>query len=253
MIFATDLDNTMIFSHRRVVGLEKQLYCVEYYNGKPITYMTYSAIKMLKILISKMLVIPVTTRSISQFKRIEFFSTTEYAIVDNGGVILHNGKKDSTWDNYINTILQKYNLKETYEVFCSLPGLQSSPKIVDEKFVFAKSDDIDLCRKYLDCKLDTKIWQISYQGKKVYAIPIEITKGSALKYICESLIYDNQLIISAGDSNLDLSMLYYSNYSIIPRDCSLSNFNNNKFFKTGVGIYCADNILNLVSALYNNF
>ena len=131
MIFATDLDNTMIFSHRQVIGLEDELYCVEYYNGKPITYMTHSAIQMFKNLIGNIFVIPVTTRSISQFERIEFFSTTEYAIVDNGGIILHNRIQDSEWNNYIQSILVKYDLKGTYEIFSDLPGLISSPKIVD--------------------------------------------------------------------------------------------------------------------------
>lgn len=247
MIFATDLDNTMIFSHRQVIGLEDELYCVEYYNGKPITYMTHSAIQMFKNLIGNIFVIPVTTRSISQFERIEFFSTTEYAIVDNGGIILHNRIQDSEWNNYIQSILVKYDLKGTYEIFSDLPGLISSPKIVDGKFVFAKSDNIDLCREYLKCKLDTKIWQVSYQGKKVYAIPIEITKGNALKYISENLIHNNQPIVSAGDSNLDISMLDYSDYSIIPRDSELSALNRSGFIETGTGIYSADAILKLVS------
>lgn len=253
MIFATDLDNTMIFSHERVVGLENKLYCVEYYNGNPISYMTHSAIQMLKILINKISVIPVTTRSILQFKRIEIFSTTEYAIADNGGVILHNGIIHSEWNNYIQNILMNYDLNGTFEIFNSLPSLISPPRIVDGKFVFAKSDNIDLCKEYLKCKLDTKIWQVSFQGKKIYAIPIDITKGNALKYIRENLIYDNQLIVSAGDSNLDLSMLDYSNYSIIPKDSNLSACNLNRFIETGTGIYSADAILNLVTNLSNSF
>lgn len=253
MIFATDLDGTMIFSHRQVIGLEDELYCVEYYNGNPITYMTHSAIKMLKTLISKIFVIPVTTRSISQFERVEFFSTTEYAIADNGGVILHNGMILSEWDNYIKSILMKYDLKGTCELFSGLPSLILPPKIVDGKFVFAKSDNIDLCREYLKCKLDSKIWQVSYQGKKVYAIPIEITKGNALKYISKNLIHDNQLIVSAGDSNLDVSMLNYSNYGIIPRNSNLSAHNTNGFIETGTGVYSADAILSLVENLSNSF
>lgn len=252
MIFATDLDNTMIFSHRRVVGLEDELYCVEYYNGNPISYMTHSAVQILKILINRIFVIPVTTRSILQFKRIEFFSTTEYAIADNGGVILHNGIIHSEWNNYIQNILMNYDLKGACEIFSNLPSLISPPRIVDGKFVFAKSDNIDLCKEYLKCKLDTKIWHVSFQGKKIYAIPMEITKGNALKYLSENLIYDNQLIISAGDSNLDLSMLDYSNYSIIPKDSNLSVHKRNGFIETGLGIYSADAILNLVANLSNN-
>lgn len=251
MIFATDLDNTMIFSHRRVTGLEDKLYCVEYYNGKPITYMTHSAIKMLKSLINKIFVIPVTTRSIIELERIEFFSNTEYAIADNGGVILHNGIVYSEWDNYIQNILKKYDLGYTFKIFSNLPNLILPPKIVDEKFVFAKSDNINSCIEYLKCKLDTKMWQILFHGQKIYAIPMEITKGNALKFISENLISNNQPIISAGDSILDLSMLDYSNYSLIPGDSNLSTLNRSKFIKTGLGIYSADETLKFVNNIFN--
>lgn len=251
MILATDLDNTMIFSHRHVSGKENQLCCVEYYNGKPVTYMTQTAIEMLNLLLSKIFVIPVTTRSMSQFERIEIFSSTEYSIVDNGGTILHSGTVQPDWENYINKILKKYDLERTLEIFKNLPGLISTPRIVDQKFLFAKSDDVALCKAYLKCKLDTKIWQVSFQGKKVYAIPMEITKGNALRFICENLIPNNQPIVSAGDSNLDMSMLDYSNYSIIPSDSSLSALNIDGYIKTGEGIYAADEILKFVNDIFN--
>ena len=214
MIFATDLDNTMIFSHRRVLGLEDTLCCVEYYNGKPITYMTPSAIEMLNYLLSKIYVIPTTSRSIAQFKRVEPFRSTKYAIVDNGGTILYNGEPLPDWSNYINKVLESYDLESVLEIFQNLPGLVSTPRIVDQKFLFAKSETTKSCEDFLRIKLDTK-WKVSIQRQKVYAIPKEITKGNALKFICENLVADNQPIISAGDSNLDMSMLDYSDYSFI--------------------------------------
>ena len=246
MIFATDLDNTMIFSHNRITGAEDKFHCVEYYNGKPITYMSYSAIKMLASLMNKIFIVPATTRSVEQFKRIEFFFNAEYVIADNAGVILHNGIIHQAWDDHIQNILKRYDLEYAYKTFCRLPGLVLPPKIVDKKFVFAKSDNIDLCKEYLKCKLDTKIWQISFYGKKIYAIPIEITKGNALRFICEHLLPSNQTIISAGDSSLDMSMLNYSDYSIIPNDSNLSNLNINRYIKKGEGVYSADEILKFV-------
>ncbi len=249
MIFATDLDNTMIFSHRRVLGLEDTLCCVEYYNGKPLTYMTPAAIEMLNFLLSKIYVIPTTSRSISQFKRVEIFGSTEYAIVDNGGTILYKGEPLHDWSNYINKVLESYDLESVFEIFQNLPGLVSTPRIVDQKFLFAKSETTKSCEDFLRIKLDTK-WKVSIQGQKVYAIPMEITKGNALKFICENLVADNQLIISAGDSNLDMSMLDYSNYSFIQSDSNLSA-QVNKYIKTGIGIYAADAILKSVIDIYS--
>ncbi len=244
MIFATDLDNTMIFSHRSITGNKNMFHCVERYQGREITYMTDSAIQKLKFLMNNIFVIPATTRSLAQFNRVQLFQNTKYAIIDNGGMILHNGMVDPNWDNHVNTILNQYDFEKVYHVFTTLPTLISSPKIIDEKFVFAKVDDVDVCKKILKYKLDTKIWQLSFQGKKVYAIPAEITKGNALKYINEYLLNGNQTTIAAGDSNLDISMLEYSNYGIIPSNCELEALN--KFIKTKTGINSADSILDFV-------
>ena len=250
MIFATDLDNTMIFSHRVVNGFENDVCCVEYYNGKPITYMTPTSIEKLKNLMSKIYLIPITTRSVSQFERIEFFPSAEFAVVDNGGTILHNGVPHQGWEDYISNILKKYDFENVIKVFSKLPNLTLQPRLVDGKFVFAKSDNIDLCKQILQTKLNTKIWQLSFQGSKIYAIPMEITKGNALKFINNNLIKD-KLVVSAGDSNLDISMLEYSDISIIPNNCSLSNSEhfNPKFLKIGNGVSTSDEILDFVTNL----
>jgi len=244
MVFATDLDNTMIFSHRTIAGNKDMFHCVERYQGREITYMTFSAVQKLKFLMNRMLVIPATTRSLTQFNRVHLFQDTKYAIIDNGGVILHNGRIDPSWDNHVNTILNRYDFEKVYHVFTTLPTLLSSPKIIDEKFIFAKVDDIDSCKKVLKYELDTKIWQLSFQGKKVYAIPAEITKGNALKYINEYLLNENQTTIAAGDSNLDISMLEYSNYGIIPSDCELKALN--KFVKAESADSILDFVINLI-------
>ncbi|MBQ2937910.1 MAG: HAD hydrolase family protein [Clostridia bacterium] len=249
MIFATDLDNTMIFSHRLISGYEDKVYCVEYYNGKAITYMTYTAIEKIKNLMKKIHVIPITTRSISQFERIEIFSSATYAVVANGGTILKNGIIHPEWEQYINGILHKYNFEDVIKVFSNLPNLTLQPKVVDGKFVFAKSDDINSCKQILQNKLDTKIWQLSFQGAKMYAIPMEITKGNALKFINEKIINDKQPVISAGDSNLDLSMLEYSDYSIIPWGCNLSSPKYQNFIELGNSFLSSDAILDFVTNL----
>lgn len=251
MIFATDLDNTMIFSHRLIEGHELRVRCVEYYNDKPTTYMTHTAIGKIKSLMKRVHVIPITTRSMSQFKRIKFFSATEFAVVDNGGTILQNGSVVKVWKQYIDSILQEYNFADAVNAFSSMPSLTLQPKIVDEKFIFAKSADVDSAKRFLEARLDTSIWQLSFQGQKVYAIPIQITKGNALKYISENLISDSGPVVAAGDSNLDVSMLEYSSYSLIPADSRLVDLKNTRFIEAGAGIYSADAILDFVINLSN--
>lgn len=250
MIFATDLDGTMIFSHRLICGLEENTHCVEFYQGRPITFMTYTAIEKLKSLTQKMYVIPVTTRAVYQLNRVEFWSATEYAIADNGGTILHNGIPIIEWEQCMQKILANFNLQAVYELFLSLPCLQSDPRIIDGKFVFAKSSDVENCKKLLYEKLSTKIWQILFQGSKIYAIPQGITKGAALRYLCENILYQHLPAIAAGDSNLDIPMLKYAAHSIIPSDCSLSSLEKHNWVKTkSTGIAASDAILDYVASL----
>lgn len=244
MLFFTDLDGTMILSHRLVNESNKDLvYCVEYYNSKPINYMTYSAIDKLKQLSG---IIPVTTRSIEQLNRVEFFKSSEYAVVCNGGKIIHNGSVDEKWNKHIDSILAEYDLGAVQSIFNNLPKLISKPKIVDGIFVFVKSECPKFCKEILKKKLDTKIWEVTTQGQKVYAIPIKITKGNAVKYICEQLLGLNQPVISAGDTILDISMLEYTDYSIVPGDSKIALLPNSKFIRLGSGIDSADKILEFV-------
>lgn len=249
MLFATDLDNTMIFSHRLIGGFESEVRCVEFYQGHPITYMTNSAIKKLKVLQQQLYVIPVTTRSISQFNRVKFWSTMHYAIVNNGGTILHRGNPIPQWEEYIQKVLASYDLQNVYKLFCHLPDLVSYPRIVDGKFVFVRSNDVEACKRVLSEKLNTKIWQISSQGTKIYAIPQGITKGIALRYLCENILSCHLSVIAAGDSTLDISMLEYASYGIIPSDCSLCAISDKKWIKAGFSIRAADAILDSVSSL----
>ncbi len=249
MLFATDLDNTMIFSHRLVDESKANIHCVEFYEERAITYMTLSSIQKLKTLSQQMYIVPVTTRSISQFNRVELWSTMEYAIVSNGGTILHYGVPLIEWEQYMQRVLANYNLQAVCDLFTSLPDLLSKPRIVDDKFVFAKSSDVTKCKTILQQKLDTKIWQISFQGNKMYAIPQGITKGIASRYLCEKLLYQHLPVIAAGDSNLDVSMLDYATYGIIPSDCKLSVLEEKEWIRAGVGINSADSILDYVFAL----
>lgn len=249
MVFATDLDNTMIFSHRLVDVSKANVHCLEFYEERPITYMTLTSIQKLKTLMQKIYIVPVTTRSISQFNRVELWSTMEYAIVSNGGTILHYGVPLIEWEQYMQKVLANYNLQSVYNLFTSLPDLLLKPRIVDGKFIFTKSSNVIKCKTILQKKLDTKIWQISFQGNKIYAIPQGITKGIALQYLCENILYQHLPVIAAGDSNLDISMLDYSTYGIIPSDCKLSVLEKKEWIRAGVGINSADSILDYVFAL----
>ena len=72
--------------------------------------MTFKALKELENLKKKsnLKVIPVTTRSVAQFKRVNPMQNCEFAITSNGRTILHNGMVFNLWKDRISSILEKY-------------------------------------------------------------------------------------------------------------------------------------------------
>jgi len=90
MIFATDLDRTLIFSEAFLEESKVSYQSIEIYKEKPISYISDQAIELLKELSKRVNIIPVTTRNYEQYHRIELFYevfTPETYIINNGGSI----------------------------------------------------------------------------------------------------------------------------------------------------------------------
>ena len=69
ILFASDLDNTLIYSYKREIG-KKVL--VETMGEKELSFMTENTWRLLKELPPHMMFVPVSTRSEEQYKRICF-------------------------------------------------------------------------------------------------------------------------------------------------------------------------------------
>ena len=90
--FISDLDNTMIFSYKKNIG-ENNI-AVEKKGEKEISFMTSYSHNKLEILDRDYNFIPLTTRSLEQYRRINFFKNKKIKIVllANGGILLENDK-----------------------------------------------------------------------------------------------------------------------------------------------------------------
>ena len=68
IVFASDLDNTLLYSrsHKREGDI-----CVEHIAGRAHGFMTPLTVERLREVSQKLCLIPVTTRSIEQYKRID--------------------------------------------------------------------------------------------------------------------------------------------------------------------------------------
>ena len=95
-VFYSDLDNTLIYSYKHEIGERRK--CVEVYQGREISFMTEFTWRALKTLMEKLLFVPVTTRTLEQYQRIQLgISMPSYALVCNGGILLKDGEPDRCW------------------------------------------------------------------------------------------------------------------------------------------------------------
>lgn len=223
LIYATDLDRTVIFSSKFFKPCEKNVTCVEYKGNKEISYMYNEALDLLYELMEKkdLFLIPITTRSLEQYQRVTPFQKCKYAIVANGGIILYNGEVFKPWQKHIKEILEKYQeydnnvveiLKKYQDYF------DSEIRKVDDIFYFVKLQDNDdrneELLKYLDITIDKSLWNFTLQGLKLYIIPKEITKENALNFLKSYL--NESFLITSGDGKLDKDFIMMGDIIFIP-------------------------------------
>lgn len=107
----SDLDNTLIFSHRKEYNEEKIL--VEYIDGKEQSYISAKLAQFLKEC-SNISLIPITTRSCEQYKRIFVLPDMlheQHALTCNGGVLLIDGVVDEEWLTDSNQLSQDQSIE----------------------------------------------------------------------------------------------------------------------------------------------
>lgn len=229
-IFATDLDRSLMFSSKFIENNMSPI-CIETLEGKEISYMLEESLSLLdKIKNTRGLgFIPVTTRSVEQYKRVSSIQDCEYAITTNGGVILHKGKKYDKWEKHIREVMKKYA-----EVFDTIPDIvapfeyafEKGMRCVDGVFYYVKmndnSEDIEKFLDFLDKTLDKKIWSYTLQGLKLYIIPNEISKENALKFLKKEL--NCKYLMACGDGKLDKDFLQIADKVFIPNGSEVLDY-----------------------------
>lgn len=228
MIFASDLDRTLIYSKKAffLAPNEKvDVQLIETLDGKAISYMTKQAIKQLQLLAEQMTFVPVTTRTTEQFKRITVFHADihhDYAVTSNGANILKNGNLDQDWSSYIKHSLTNncLSIPEVLKKFSDIShgNWVLKTRKAEEFFIYHIIDPnlipTDELLQFENWLIEQN-WRLSLQGRKLYFVPNVINKADAVKYIQN--VTGEETLISAGDSKLDLPLLEVSNHAICPR------------------------------------
>ncbi|WP_054025136.1 HAD family hydrolase [Bacillus sp. FJAT-28004] len=233
MIFASDLDQTLIYSVRSKGEIElEEMVPVERYEDRYISYMTKPAIQKLQELASMARFVPVTTRIPEQFNRIfgirEQFRP-EYVIVSNGGTVLRNGEIDQEWHSFVREAVREHCAEHT-EIASLFAEISSthwvrSTDLCDELFYSIKVERDYLPHETLEelkLKLVSLGWSYSLQGRKIYLVPERVSKGAAIQYVKEKLA--SKFVYAAGDSLLDESLLLAADYAISPVHGELGRF-----------------------------
>ena len=218
MIYASDLDRTLIYSQTflDMHPTENETILVD--ESKVNSYMVDKVADLLEEVNNhrKIRFIPVTTRSIAEYKRVKFRGfTPEFAIVASGAKILHNGEPMQEWEDYINPKMNIDELELIVDEFDALESTNYKSKIIDGSFVFSKSSDIAKTKTELNTLREKYPHYKFYLDKhKVYAIPECFGKGITLKWLKQYL--DEKYIIASGDTAFDLPMLHEADLAIIP-------------------------------------
>lgn len=197
----SDLDGTLIFSAKR-----KQVgdIVIERKNGEEISCVTARQAELFPSLEN---VIPVTTRSIEQYRRIEFARfgfEPKYALCDNGGTLLVDGGVDMEWLGWSAEIFaeSRHELSRFRELLENDPRRGFEVRLVDGLFLFTKSKKPPETLKYLG---NGELCESFFTGEKVYVVPKKLSKGAAVKRLAERLGLAD--FAAAGDSLMDLPML----------------------------------------------
>lgn len=197
----SDLDGTLIFSAAR-----KQVgdIVIERKDGREISCISKHQAELFPKLAN---VIPVTTRSVEQYRRIEFpkfgFSP-KYALCANGGILLVDGEPDAEWSDWSREIYRECEaeLSRFRELLENDPRRSFEVRLVDGLFLFTKSSGPSETLKHLG---SGELCESFYTGEKVYVVPRKLNKGAAVKRLGERLGLSE--FAAAGDSLMDLSML----------------------------------------------
>lgn len=213
--FHSDMDNTMIFSCRHDIGTAKR--CAEIYQGREISFITEETYRLLEKLPERVLLIPTTTRTVEQYRRIDLgVREPRYALVCNGGVLLEDGKEEESW------------YRESLGMIAECQGeLQEAERLLEEDrdrsfevrnirelFLFTKSANPETSAQRLREALDMEKIDVFTNGAKVYAVPKRLNKGEAVRRFRER--FHPERVIAAGDSEFDLPMLAEADVGLAP-------------------------------------
>ena len=241
MVFYSDLDNTLIYSYKHDIGEEKR--CVEIYQGREVSFMTERSYQLLQKVNEKSLFVPVTTRTVEQYRRIDFgICAPGYALACNGGILLVDGQKDMDWYRESREMAAgcQEELHKAQKLLEKDRDVDFEIRDIEQLFLFTKSAHPRQTDRKLQDALDPSLVDVFLNGKKVYVVPKILTKGNAVRRFQQRLWEESQGgagalpggytgpqqgkdgipcgTVAAGDSEFDIPMLLEADVALAPKE-----------------------------------
>ncbi|MBU3114288.1 hypothetical protein [Clostridium lacusfryxellense] len=269
MIFASDLDSTLIYSSRHCSLInEQELLPVDFYKNQMCSFITKPMQSTLEHINESMIFVPVTTRSRDQYTRIKYINDVlkpKYAVVANGGIILKNGIELPAWSDIslskIKQVVSTHDMIKLCSFFLESDFVKTY-KSCEDFFIYSILDEDKLSNSISNGEVDINYlrvlrsfckdynYSVSKQGKKIYIVPNCINKYDPIEYIKH--LENINVLFSAGDSLLDYPLIKNSTYGIIPSHGELllnlqrEEIGESVYITKESGIYAGQEILDVV-------
>lgn len=271
-ILFSDLDQTLIYSPRQINKYDDQFenkVIMEMYEGKPLSYMTFTALTKLVRISEELNFVPVTTRTLEQFKRVKLTPsvTVDYGITTNGAKIVDfEGNEDISWTNKTMSLIESNSahpdkvqeelLKLLAEASDEVKNWVKLIRPADGFFSYIVTyPDVEQPAEFVKL-LETKAaewnYAMSFQSSKIYFVPRDLTKQRAAQEVFERL--EGTTSFAAGDSFLDVGLMQFATDAIRPNHGELNHLEAAKGFSvTNIqGIKAAEEILEYVLKKVDN-
>ncbi|WP_295693730.1 HAD family hydrolase [Lapillicoccus sp.] len=231
-IVFSDLDRTLVYSPSALLleGADEsapRLLCIEVHDGRPLSFVTETAAAALATLARSRRLVPATTRTVEQYRRIHLPGPPPaYAICANGGRLLADGVEDADWSRAVVDALATTSapLPEILEQLAGLCTPRGEDPFVDkvrqaaDLFCYVVVKRSRVPAGWIDEVTGVareRGWEVSLQGRKVYLTPAGLDKAHAAAEVVARL--GATTTSAAGDSLLDAALLETADAAIVPR------------------------------------
>ena len=216
MVFFTDLENTLVYSHRRVPP--GKVIPAEILDGRVQGYMTKTSYDFLKS--GAVRIVPVTLRTPAQYSRLAGVMETfgcRQALLCGGGILLCGGEEDSSWTDETRQAARGY-LYALREAERYLRFLCPPEKVhcTEGIMVYAAAEDPAAAAAGVSRAVGGSPVTVYTDSRKVYCLPPMVNKGEGLRRLAARMRID--FSCAAGDSLPDVPMLEAADLALMPEN-----------------------------------